>query len=461
MVRIAIGLSALTGRSVSIDHVRGNRQGKKGLKTSHAAAVKLLAEISDSKISGGEVGSQSLSFSPQAPRSRSGPLVDLSQVSVKPEYKINLSTAGAITLVFQALYPYLLYVGSQALTPFMRVKISGGTNASHSPSYDYVSQVIVPNFAKLGLPTLSVTLHKRGWSSGPMDLGAMTFLIHPLGSQDCPNKENSSEDTPAAERSVVHEGKFPKIDLMRHERGKITQIDLTILAPDQPTWTFDDSRKPGTNLREHIEQDIRKALRRKMRKMDASTFETSPNSPSSDKTLNQDPDKRSPIPIEVHTSEATFHRSHLYILLVAHTSSGFRIGHDALESLGNVAPKKQHHKGKQKRGSSKKEDDMSENIAVFAGATEIVDRCVGGFIEEISKDPAVVPGKTGTSKKSFLDEHMRDQVVVFEALGEACHGPNSEAAQTTPREDERDWSLHTQTAQWVCQQVLGGEKTNE
>lgn len=456
MVRIAIGLSALTGRAVSIDHVRGNRQGNKGLKSSHAAAVKLLAEISGSKISGGEVGSQSLSFSPQAPRSSSGPLVDLSQVTVKPEYKINLSTAGAITLIFQALYPYLLYVGSQALTPFVKVKISGGTNASHSPSYDYVSQVIVPNFAKLGLPALSVTLHKRGWSSGPIDLGAMTFLIHPLGSQGSPNKDSSSEDSQAAGNSVVDEGKFPKIDLMRHERGKITQIDLTVLAPNQPTWTFDDSRKPGTTLRDHIEQGIRQALRRKMRKMDASTFETSLNSPS-DKTLNQDPDDRSPVPVEVHTSEATFHRSHIYILLVAHTSSGFRIGHDALGSLGKGGPKKQSHKGKQKRGSSKKDDDMSENAALFAGATEMVDQCVDGFIEEISKDPTVVSGKTGPSKKSFLDEHMRDQIVVFEALGEAFHGQNSEAAETTPREDEREWSLHTQTAQWVCQQVLGGE----
>lgn len=453
LVRIAIGLSALTGRPVSVDHVRGNRQGKKGLKRSHAAAVKLLAEISGSKISGGEVGSQFLNFFPQSARSNSGPLVDLSQVTVRPEYNINLTTAGAIFLVFQALYPYLLHVGSQATTPFLRVKITGGTNTSHSPSYDYASQVMVPNFAKLGLPPLSITLHKRGWSSGPIDLGAVTFLIHPLGTQNYLDDNHQNEKS-----SSIHQCWFPRIDLMSYKRGKITQIDITVLAPDQPTLSAEDPGSPASTLREYIEQATRQALRRAIRKLDVSTFATSQTSFTPDEDLvDQDSVQEIPVPLRIHTSDATHHRSHVYILLVAHTSSGFRIGHDALGSFGYGQVKKQKTKGKQKQHPVSNKRSAEIDIAFFT-ATEMVDRCVEGFIEEISNESPEpnTDQRTRPEMKACLDQHMRDQVVVFEALGEACHiGRRSEATDTASREDEQDWTLHTKTAQWVCRQILG------
>jgi RNA 3'-terminal phosphate cyclase (ATP) len=452
LVRIAIALSALTGCPVSVDHVRGNRQGKRGLKRSHAAAVKMLAEISGSKISGSEVGSQFLSFVPQSARSKSGPLVSLSQVTVKSEYNINLTTAGAIFLVFQALYPYLLYVGSQAGTPFLRVKITGGTNASHSPSYDYASQVIVPNFAKLGLPHLSIILHKRGWSSGPIDLGEVTFLIHPLGSEDSVDDRGRNEKPPNVDPCG-----FPRIDLMAYERGKITQIDITVLAPDEPTLSINGLGTPESTLREFIEQATRQALRRATRELDASTGATSLSSSSDEDPLTRYSAQESPIPVEIHTSQATHHRSHVYILLVAHTSSGFRIGHDALGSLGQGHTKKQRNKGKQNHHTANNDQNIEIDTA-FSGATDLVDRCVEGFIEEISnKSPdANADQRLSPEKTSCLDQHMRDQIVVFEALGEACAANGRpEATGTTSREDGRDWSLHTKTAQWVCRQVLG------
>ncbi|KAJ5874799.1 uncharacterized protein N7529_003229 [Penicillium soppii] len=452
LVRIAVGLSALTGRPVSVDHVRGNRQGKKGLKRSHTAAVKLLAEISGSKIFGGEIGSQFLKFSPQTARSSIGPLVDLSHVTVQPEYNINLTTAGAIFLVFQALYPYLLYVGSQAATPFIRVKITGGTNASHSPSYDYASQVMVPNFAKLGLPELSVTLHKRGWSSGPVDLGAVTFLIHPLRAQDSLHDRSHNEISPG-----IHQYGFPKIDLRSYKRGKITQIDITVLAPDQPTISAGNLGNPENNLREYIEKATKKALRRAMRKLDASIFPTTQTSLPNEDLLNNDSGQETPVSVKIHTSEATYHRSHMYILLVAHTSSGFRIGHDALGSLGPSHIKRQKTNGRQKQRPANKERNISENDIVYSGATELVERCVEGFIDEISnRSPDANVQHKIRPEKTCLDQYMRDQIVVFEALGEACYASGrSEAPDTTPREDEQDWTLHTKTAKWVCRQVLG------
>ncbi|KAJ5958659.1 uncharacterized protein N7479_005809 [Penicillium vulpinum] len=461
LVRIAIGLSALTGRPVSIDHVRGNREGKKGLKRSHAAAVKLLAEISGSKVSGVEIGSQFLNFFPQSTRSESGPLLDLSQVTVKSEYDIKLATAGAIFLVFQALYPYLLYVGSQATAPFVKVNITGGTNGTHSPSYDYAVQVLVPNFAKLGLPPLPITLHKRGWTTGPVDLGAVTFFIHTLGSRYNQDDKNQPKGSSKNDQAAEPQCSFPRINLMDHEPGKVTRIDITVLAPDQPTLNTDTEEGTGSTVRQFIEQLTQRTLRRETRKLDQSIFAKSSTSPPpKEDPLSKSSSKHTPVPIKIHTSEATNHRSHVYILLVAHTSSGFRIGHDILGSMGGDRLSKPKNKGKQKHQPARDPRRESQNETAFSAAADLVRRCVEGFIREISNEsPNAQPDQKPVSnaKRACLDEYMRDQVFVFEALGKACRADvhDTEATETGTVEDQRDWTLHTKTAQWVCQQMLG------
>ena len=244
LVRIAIALSALTSRPVTVNHVRGRRQGSRGVKASHAAAVKLLADISGSEVTGGHVGSQSVTFRPtvasEAVSDVSTRLVSLSNLHIQSEYKIRLPTPGSALLIFQALYPYMLHVGSQGPTECINVTITGGTNGTSSPSYDYASQVMAPNFARLGLPSLSLTLHKRGWTSGPIEMGTVSFLIHPLSSL-----EQDSRKPP--ERGV-----FPTINLMEYERGRITHIDITILAPD--------AELPGESMavRKYMEKTAKK-----------------------------------------------------------------------------------------------------------------------------------------------------------------------------------------------------------
>lgn len=43
LIRIAITLSALTNHPLTITNIRANRPGKKGLRTSHLAAIQFLA----------------------------------------------------------------------------------------------------------------------------------------------------------------------------------------------------------------------------------------------------------------------------------------------------------------------------------------------------------------------------------------------------------------------------------
>lgn len=438
LVRNALALSALTSRPVTIDHVRGNRGGKTGLKASHAAAVKLLAEISRSKVTGGQVGSKCVTFEPEAPASEESalsktahqsPLVSLVGLSVQPEYTIQLPTPGSIFLIFQALYPYLLHVGSRAETDCVKVTITGGTNGTSSPSYDYASQVMAPNFARLGLPPLSIDLHKRGWTVGPIEMGTVTFNIHPLGSMV---NDEGAPDT-----------RFSRINIMDHERGKITQIDLTVLAPDS---TISGESK---SVRKFVEQQTRRRLREALRTMNSSIFDMQSDS-------DDECDRGKTVPIKLHTSEPTTHMSRVYILLVAHTSTGFRIGSDALigGQWASGPPKKKHKSNKEAPRHHAKGSNSSKDIAKI---TSYIDAVLEVFIEEVFTEEISVqrrdPSGATDKKPSLLDLHMRDQIVVFEALGEA-HGASNDEANSRQLESEQYWSLHTRTSQWVCQKML-------
>lgn len=486
LVRNALALSALTGRPVMIDHVRGNRGGKTGLKASHAAAVKLLAEISRSKVDGGGVGSQSVTFTPPRPsketttfpdavqEAEDSPLASLSGISVQPEYNIRLPTPGSVFLIFQALYPYLLHVGARASAKCVKVTITGGTNGTNSPSYDYASQVMVPNFAKLGLPPLSIILHKRGWSSGIVGMGTVTFFIHPLGlpktkREDVKGQGLSSRNGNVAAETGSFESRFPRINIMDYERGKITRIELTVLAPDERI-TGEKAWGESPTLRKYVERQTRRVVRRALKTLDPSIFEISPDSSSDQPTLQttDETSDRSPrVPIDIHTSEPASHLSRLYLLIVAHTSTGFRIGHDAL--IGNVRSKsgKAKKHGKYKKGQKSHRKGGDQQKTDLGKVSDLIDGCVQGFIDELTGETDANtdqnPGPAG-AKRSCLDKHMRDQVVVFEALGE-LHRDNSvdlESEGSEQKEDGRYWTLHTQTAQWVCREMLGdhGDRSN-
>jgi RNA 3'-terminal phosphate cyclase (ATP) len=237
---------------------------------------------------------------------------------------------------------------------------------------------------------------------------------------------------------------------MDFECGKIVRITITILAPKNALPKAKENGSPFT-VAEYVEQKTLRRLRKSLKTLDQSI-------------LAEPLDGERHIPIEMSPTEFTSHPSRLYILLVAHTSTGFRIGHDALfgDHRGHKPTKPKtgkHHKYKKGQGPPPKKKDSEVHLQ---RVSDMIDECVQGFIEELSEthddtQTDHTGGSTGSTpaKRSCLDSHMRDQIVVFEALGnlgDKVGMSGSEAAQTL--EDERYWTLHTKTAQWVCQKML-------
>lgn len=192
LLRNAVCLSALTGIPVKIDHIRGNRSSGGGLKSQHLACVKWLAHACSARVEGMEKGSSTLVFEPgkgaDTPPCGHSPAFKKVMKDGEPVYecRLDIGTAGATGLALQAILPFILFSDFPSQIP-VRLTISGGTNVSGSPSYEYITQVLLPTLESIGFPEIKAKLGKRGWSHGGSSIGNFTLEIPPRRSNVLPS----------------------------------------------------------------------------------------------------------------------------------------------------------------------------------------------------------------------------------------------------------------------------------
>jgi RNA 3'-terminal phosphate cyclase (ATP) len=146
LVRTAVALSALTGSALRLVKVRANRA-RPGLAAQHLAAVRAVAALCDASCEGFELHAAAFTFVPSAP-SKGG------------ELRVEVGTAGSITLVLQALMPVLLAARRPS-----RVVVTGGTDVRQAPPWDYFREVLLGHLARLGTRT-HASLARRGYYPG-------------------------------------------------------------------------------------------------------------------------------------------------------------------------------------------------------------------------------------------------------------------------------------------------------
>ncbi len=134
---------------------------------------------------------------------------------------------------------------------------------------------------------------------------------------------------------------------------------------------------------------------------------------------------------------------------MAHTSTGFRLGRDVLYTTFEG----KHANGKGRSNGGKKPAASEMPGRIHTAIQKMVSQCVADLRQEVQN----VDGRTKRAARGSLDTYMRDQVIVFEALGKLGVNEDARDPSATPvaSEEEEDLSLHARTAMWVCEQVLG------
>jgi RNA 3'-terminal phosphate cyclase (ATP) len=167
-----------------------------GLKAQHVAGIKYLAEATAADLAGCTVGSKSFTFNAtQSP-------LNLANRNIK----IRAESAASILLVFQSIFPFLLFAGDDSHSP-ISVVIHGGTNVSFSLSFEYLDQVLLPALERFGVQ-VERKLEYRGWSLGSRQIGSAKLKFIPLAP-----------------------GQSLKAPLWPTAQGAVTNIDASIIVP--------------------------------------------------------------------------------------------------------------------------------------------------------------------------------------------------------------------------------------
>jgi RNA 3'-terminal phosphate cyclase (ATP) len=218
--------------------------------------VRWLAQATHADLTGSALGSKEFTL---IPKLEPGQFRDRN-------IRIHADTAASILLVFQALFPFLIFAGDANGEP-VTLTIMGGTNVMFSLSYDYIDQVVLPSLELFGVPKVERKLEYRGWSHGARQIGSIKFKFTPLGPDQ------------SLDMSLWPQSSDP---------GSVQRIDITMVVPRE------------------VKDNLKSSLK----------FELDLVFPGIETRLLVDEDSR--------------HPARLYTLLVAHTVNGFRFGRDWL-----------------------------------------------------------------------------------------------------------------------------------
>lgn len=168
LLRTALALAALQRRPFRMIRIRAGRD-KPGLRPQHLAAVRAMAQITDARVVGAELGSQELQFEPGERVAAGEYTLDVSALGGQP-------SAGAATLILQTLLLPLALLGEHP----SRLHLVGGTHVRWSPCYQYLADVYLPMLARIGV-VCRLELGLWGWY--PEGGGELSVLIEPIGTQ--------------------------------------------------------------------------------------------------------------------------------------------------------------------------------------------------------------------------------------------------------------------------------------
>lgn len=143
IVRTACSFAAVTQNPCRIFNIRQARR-QPGLRPQHLASVHALAQLCAASLEGDTIDSRELLFSPRRIIAR--------------DLKVDVATAGSITLMLQALLPAVVHTGAPIMIDFA----GGGTDTARAPTLDYFQHVFLWFLKRIGI-AVEVEVTRRGY----------------------------------------------------------------------------------------------------------------------------------------------------------------------------------------------------------------------------------------------------------------------------------------------------------
>ena len=157
IVRTALALSSITGKSFEVNNIRKNRP-QPGLKAQHVHCIKALEQLCDAKVEGAEIGSETLRFYPGILKAKN--------------LSIDIGTAGSISLLMQSLLLPCLFMKKS-----VKLEITGGTDGKWAMPIDFFNYVFLPQI-RIFSNGIESNMIKRGYY--PKGNGKLSIKFNPL-----------------------------------------------------------------------------------------------------------------------------------------------------------------------------------------------------------------------------------------------------------------------------------------
>ena len=143
ILRTSLALSMITGRPFRIHNIRANRP-KGGLRRQHLTAARAAAAVCGATLTGDEVDSRELTFSPG---------------KVRPgTYHFDVGSAGSTMLVLQTVLPALMIADAPST-----ITLEGGTHNFGAPPFPFLAKTFLPLIASMG-PDVDLAVDRAGFA---------------------------------------------------------------------------------------------------------------------------------------------------------------------------------------------------------------------------------------------------------------------------------------------------------
>ena len=156
MIRTSVALSAITGKPIKITNIRAKRCNP-GLRPQHLKGIEACASMCSAELTGGEIGSNEITFIPG--KISSG------------NHIIDTGTAGSVVLILQTILLPALHADAP-----VKLEIIGGTEGLWAPSIEYFNEVLAKFLEKMNID-INVEIVKHGFY--PKGGGKVLVNINP------------------------------------------------------------------------------------------------------------------------------------------------------------------------------------------------------------------------------------------------------------------------------------------